>query len=196
MGLFDSWRSKLSQVNESMATAHKSWRDERLGEREQRASNRERDLAEREAKVSLQLAEMRAIEGRRWRRKIGLIFTAIAAAALGFLVGGNLGSTPETSTRNVAAPTPEITPSLSEVDQQESVDEQESLPAMAADRPPTTSTRPHASDPDKAAAEGVYGTGKQFNVGWYCLDVADQGEVTFEQCLGAAALALRSSQSH
>lgn len=95
MEFLRGWRSKLSEANESLATAHKSWRDEKLVEREQRATARERTLDERETEVARQLGVIRAMEARRWRRRVGLLLTAVAAGTVGFLLGGIDSGLPE-----------------------------------------------------------------------------------------------------
>jgi hypothetical protein len=97
------WRSKLGKANEALATAHKLWRDERLDQREQHAEARESTLARREVTLAKQLAELRAIENRRWRRRLGLLVVAIATGILGYILGTALASTPATGPHPLGA---------------------------------------------------------------------------------------------
>src|SRR6478672_9779020 len=85
------WRSKVSAANESLAAAHKAWRDEKLDHREQLAREEERKLADRRADIESQLQALRAMEARRWRRRSWIVLIAILSAASGFVVGANSG---------------------------------------------------------------------------------------------------------
>lgn len=101
MRFLGDWRSKLSQANESLATAHKSWRDEKLTNREQRADERERSLSQQQDALAEQLAALRAIEGRRWRRRLGLVVIATGTGAVGFIAGITLASAPVSSDQQI-----------------------------------------------------------------------------------------------
>jgi hypothetical protein len=199
VGLFDNWRTKLRETNDALAGAHKSWRDEKLGAREARASEREQSLKEREAAVTLKLAEVRAIEARRFRRRLGTGLIAATTGFLGFAWGANLAritnpapSLPTTDAVSASAANSEYRNEASAAANPAPENPGRRLPAG---RSPATSTRPHYPNPDQAARDGLYGTGGKFNVGWYCLDKEDQGKITFEQCLGVAAEWAKSLQN-
>jgi hypothetical protein len=91
MPMFDSLRAKLRNTNDALAGAHKAWRDERLDARDLKASERERQLADRESAIAVRLAEIRAIEGRRWRRRLGVAVLVMLTGAICFVVGFALG---------------------------------------------------------------------------------------------------------
>lgn len=185
MGLLSNWGSKLQQTNDALAHAHKSWRDKKLGAREQQATDWERSLSEREARVAEQLAEMRSIESKRWWRKVVLIGTAIVAGVMGFVLGFEAANStpngPVTPTKHDAQPAAAS-----------ATEKRASTKAISQAATPARPQRTQHADPDAAARRGAYGTGKDFNVGYYCLDVEATGEATFDECLGAAAIALSS----
>lgn len=193
MGLMDKWRSKLRETNDALAEAHKSWRDEKLGEREQRASEREQSLSQREAEVTLKLAEMRAIEGRRLRRRLGTALLATATGVVGFLLGISISEAP-THPSEPTVVAPPAAPSEAKIEDGTKQAITTAPPAPVLVGSPVTSSRPHYPNPDQAAGEGLYGTGGKFNIGWYCLDKEEVGEITFEDCLGAAALWAKSQR--
>jgi len=61
--------------------------------------------------------------------------------------------------------------------------------SVAADEAPPY---PDGVQPSFSDMQTKYGSGEDFDVGRYCLDEEAKGGLTFEQCLGAAAVALRN----
>lgn|GEM_PF-2947908 len=183
MSIFQRFGGKLRETNEALAAARSSWRDESATAREGSVRQKEEQLAQREAQVDKQLREIRRLEAIRSQRKYLYVLCLILGAVPAYLAGSFI-STSILSSR---------TPSPSLVVATPAEPSNASPPAAAVKTPDETPASPAGrarySDPDAAAAEGRYGEGPKFNVGYYCLDVEATGKMTFEECVGAAARA-------
>lgn len=188
MSIFQRFGGKLRETNEALAAVRSSWRDESATAREGSVRQKEEQLAQREAQVDKQLREIRRLEAIRSQRKYLYALCLILGTVPGFLAGS---ITPTSIFRD-------RTRSASVVVATPAEPSDASPPVKTVTMPDETSAAPAGrvrySDPDAAAAEGRYGEGPKFNVGYYCLDVEATGKMTFEQCVGAAALGINSQR--
>jgi hypothetical protein len=174
---------KVRVANEALANASKSWRDDGLTKREQEYDDRHRVLIALEADVAARRRELAKRErSLRWYRW-GWLLSLILVGAITFIAGFALGGGSQTQKRTVAGGQS----SAKTVPIKEP--EVAAVRSSSSEAAPATATE--SDDADARAESGRYRTGGKFDVGRYCLDKEKEGGVTFEQCLGTAALALR-----
>ncbi|MEH6790261.1 hypothetical protein [Parasphingorhabdus sp.] len=186
MKMFDRLRSILSQQNETLANARKAWRDEKLDNKEVHIDERMKELLTQELMIDTKLKELRSLEQRTFWRKLRSIvlmaFFSISGLFLGLAVSP-AESENTTQLSNVVADKGVA----KEAKQREIIEGNElSIIDLPSEPPHARKSYP---DPDKAAEEGKYGSGKNFDVGSYCLDVEKYSSMSFEQCLGTAVVA-------
>lgn len=96
MKFVDSLRSTIRNANDSLATAKKSWHDENLSQREQKAIEEEQRLTVLHAQLQAEASNIARLNKERDRRRffsvILFISTAVLSFALGFAVRGGTAS--------------------------------------------------------------------------------------------------------
>lgn len=106
MSIVDSIRSKVSEANEALAGAKKSWQSDSLSRREKELAEHERRLAQRKAELDVLLQELKALERNRFKQALRYGLIALGAAIPSYIVGVNSAQFVEHSRTSAPAPLP------------------------------------------------------------------------------------------